>query len=303
MKRLFVVYNPSSSRAEDVKAEVLERLHDLEGYMVGKYEVEKTDVDANAARLAKLLKNGDTVLAAGGDATAVIAVNAILQSGKEATLAVLPYGNFNDLARTLGMRKFDEVFSEKIRTRKLYPLEIWVDGKFIRYATCYVTMGMTAEAVKLYDEAKMRKVLKKSIGRYVGSYTHLMSWYFKHRHKKNFLPGFKLNGVEQDRRTSDYAAVNGKSMARVMKGGEDWMSAKQFRSETDRLTSFWRLFKLMVKSILVRIPGSETKGDVLEFTEPGRVEIQAEGEYLVFENMKKIEIRKADKWVKVIVNS
>ena len=302
MKRLLIVYNPQSSRYADVKKEVLAPARELNGYMVGKYEIDKTDVDKNAVKLAKILKNGDRILAAGGDATAVIAVNAILQSGKDVELAVLPYGNFNDLARTLGTRKFEDIFSAGPCQKKLYPLEIFVDGKFIRYATCYVTMGMTAEAVKLYDEAKMRKVLKKRWGRCVGSYTNLIGWYFKNRHKKNFLPEFKLNGVLQHKKTSDYAAVNGKSMARVMKGGKDWMDARRFRSETDRLTSFWRLFKLMVKSILVRVPGDETKGDVLEFVEPGRVEIQAEGESLVFENMQKIEIRKADKWVKVIVN-
>ena len=303
MRRLLIVYNPRSSRATDVKNEVLAPARELTGFMVGKYEIEKTDVDQNAAKFAKILKDGDMVLAAGGDATAVIAVNAILKSGKDVELAVLPYGNFNDLARTLGTKKISTVFKKENKAKKLYPLEIFVDGKFIRYATCYVTMGMTAEAVKLYDEAKMRKVLKKSIGRYVGSYTHLMGWYFRNRHKKCFLPEFKLNGIKQHKKTSDYAAVNGRSMARVMKGGEDWMDAKVFRSETDRLTNFWRLFKLMAKSIFVQIPGSSTKGDVLEFIEPGRVEIQAEGESLAFENMKKIEIRKADKWVKVIVNS
>ena len=161
---------------------------------------------------------------------------------------------------------------------------------------------MTAEAVKLYDRAKMRKVLKKKWGRYVGSYTNLAGWYFKNRHRREFLPEFKLNGVLKDKRTSDYAAVNGRSMARVMKGGEDWTDAKKFRSETDQLTSFWRLFKLMVRSILKRIPGDETTGDVLEFMEPGRVEIQAEGESLVFEKIQKIEIRKAEKWVKVRAN-
>ena len=304
MKRLLIVYNPRSSRAADVKKEVLAPARELTGYMVGKYEIEKTDVDKNATKFAKLLKDGDMVLAAGGDATAIIAVNAILQSDKDVELAVLPYGNFNDLARTLGTKKFDDIFSaNKRQCKKLYPLEILVDEKFIRYATCYVTMGMTAEAVKLYDEAKMRKVLKKSIGRYVGSYTHLMGWYFKNRRGKQFLPEFKLNGVLQHKKTSDYAAVNGKSMARVMRGGEDWQDARKFRSETDRLTNFWRLFKLMAKSIFVRIPGSETKGDVLEFVESGQVELQAEGESLVFKDMKKIEIRKAEKWVKVIVNS
>lgn len=298
MKRLLIVYNPRSSRYADVREEVLAPARDLTGYMVGKYEIEKTDVDRNAKKFAGILKDGDMVLAAGGDATAVIAVNGILQSGRDVTLSVLPYGNFNDLARTLGTEKFEDVF--KSRAGKLYPLEIVVDGKLLRYATCYVTMGMTAEAVKIYDGAKMRKVLKRKWGRYVGSYTNLMKWYFKNRHKHQFLPEFKLNGVLKDKRTSDYAAVNGKSMARVMKGGEDWTDSKRFRSETDRLTNFWRLVKLMTKSVLVRVPGEETTGDVLEFVKPGRVELQAEGESLVLEGVKKIEIKKGAKCLKII---
>ena len=52
----------------------------------------------------------------------------------------------------------------------------------------------------------------------------------------------------------------------------------------------------------MRVPGAETKGDVLEFVKPATVEIQAEGEYRVFRNVKKIEIRKAEKWLKVVQN-
>jgi len=302
MQRLLVVYNPRSSRYADVKADVLHQTKNLKGYMVGKYEVEKTDVDQNAAKLAQLLKDGDMVLAAGGDATAVIAVNGILKSQKDATLSVLPYGNFNDLSRTLGTKTFADVFQNPTTIQKLYPLEIIVDGKFFRYATCYVTIGMMAEAVKIYDQPKMRKILKNSWGRSFGSYTNLAGWYFKHRHKKTFLPDFKLNGILQPQKTSDYAAVNGKSMARVMKGGDDYRKPKTFRSETDRLTNFWRLCKLMFRSIFFRIPGTETKGDVLEFIEPATVEVQAEGEYQVFKNIKKIEIRKAEQCLKVVEN-
>ena len=302
MKRLFIVYNSRSSRYADVKAGVLDRAKDLKGYMVGKYEVEKIGVDNNATKFAKLLEDGDTVLAAGGDATAVIAVNAIMQSNKDVELVVLPYGNFNDLARTLGTKSFEDVFGERASHQKLYPLEIVVDGKLWRYATCYVTMGMTAEAVKIYDQPKMRKILKSGWGRSFGSYTNLAGWYFKHRHKKVFLPEFKLNGDLQPKGTSDYAAVNGKSMARVMRGGGDYRKTKVFRSETDRLTSFWRLFRLMFKSMFFRIPGSETEGDVLEFVEPATVELQAEGEYRVFEKIKKIEIKKAKRCLRVVEN-
>ena len=324
MRRLLIIYNPRSSRFSDVKNEVLSRLTELKGYMVGKYEVANTNVDDNTKKLAKILKNDDLVVAAGGDATAVIAANAILQSDKNITLAVLPYGNFNDLSRTLGTETLEDVVTwtggvaggtPAARSReastagetattgpvqKLYPLEIYIDDKFFRYATCYVTIGMTAEAVELFDKPKVRKKLKTSSGRSFGSYLSLASWYFKNRHRKVFLPEFRLNGELQHRKTSDYAAVNGSSMARVMKGGDDYQNPTVFRSETDRLTSFWRLVKLLTKSILSRIPGSETKGDILEFIRPSTVELQAEGEYTTFENINKIEIKKGKKCLKVV---
>ncbi len=333
IQRMILVYNPRSSRFAEVKTDVIDKVYKLKGYMIGKYEVEHTDVDQNSVKLAKILKNGDLVLAAGGDATAQIAANSIIKSNKDATLAVLPYGNFNDLSRTLGTKTIDDIFMnapnrqfEVVRDdgsgiaseprddgrersgprtayssiRKLYPLEIIVDGKLFRYATCYVTIGMTADAVKLYDTPKVRKKLKTNFGRKISSYTSLASWYFKNRHKKVFLPEFKLNGELQHKKTSDYAAINGRSMARVMKGGEDYQKPTIFRSETDRLTNFWRLFKLMAKSIFHRVPGTETTGDTLEFIKPATVAIQAEGEYHTFKNVKTIEIKKGDKCLKVI---
>ena len=297
MKRLFVVYNPRSSRFCDVEKEVLSHLPKLKGYIIGKYEVEPTGVDKNAAKFAKLLRDGDFVISAGGDATGVISANAILNSNKDVTLAVLPYGNFNDLARTLGTKTLDDITGP---AQKLYPLEIRVDGKHWRYATCYVTIGMTAEAVPLFDEPKIRKSLQKGHKSSWRSYIYLVKWYFKNRHKKVFIPEFKLNGKPQPRNTSDYAAVNGRSMCRVMKGGYDYQVPQKFRSATYRLTNFWRLFKLMAKSILVRTPGVETKGDILEFTKPSTVSLQAEGEYQTFENIKTIEVKKTNKYIKVI---
>lgn len=331
MQRLIVVYNPRSSRYADVKHEVLARVKELNGYLVGKYEVAPTNLDDNIKKLAKILKDDDLVLSAGGDATGIIASNAILHSGKSATLAVLPYGNFNDLSRTLRTKKFDDVFAGDATgggresssrdhklgrtpsnvsqeefsdrpSRSFYPLEIYIDGKFFRYATCYVTIGMTAEAVRIYDSPAMRAKLKSGFGRKISSYTELSKWYFKNRRHRTFIPEFKLNGVLQDKRTSDYAAVNGRSMARVMKGGEDYRDPVFFRHETDRLTKFHRLMKLMLRSIFSRIPGTATDGDILEFSQPATVSLQAEGESQVFEGIHKIEIKKGKKCLKVLEN-
>ncbi|MDO4399302.1 MAG: acylglycerol kinase family protein, partial [Candidatus Saccharibacteria bacterium] len=256
MQRLIIVYNPRSSRFIDVEKEILTPAKNLKGYIIGKYKVENTDVDQNADKFAKIIKDGDLVVSAGGDATGIIASNGIIKSGKDATLAVLPYGNFNDLSRTLGTKTLTDALSSESTVKKLYPLEIIVDGEFFRYATCYVTIGMTAEACELFDEPKFRKSMQKGHKSSWRSYLALAKWYFKNRHKKVFIPEFTLNGKKTAKGISDYCALSGKSMCRVMKGGDDYLKPKVFRSENCRLTSLWRLTKLMVAAIFTRTPGT-----------------------------------------------
>ena len=300
MQRLIVVYNPNSSQYVHVRDEVLTQLSRLEGVMVGKFAIKKAPFDDNLKELKKVLKNGDLVIAAGGDATAAVAANAILESGKDITFAALPYGNFNDLAHTLGTMRFEDIFEGADSTQKLYPLDIIVDGEHWRYATCYVTMGMTAEAVELFDEPKIRKKMQKGHRSSWRSYLQLAKWYFKNRHKKTFIPKFKLNGELYGRRISDYVAVNGRFVSRVMKGRDDYLNPKNFQSEVEKITSFPRLFMFMAKSIMSRVPGNKTDGDLIEFLEPATVELQAEGEYKIFKNIHKIEIKKSEKYLKVI---
>lgn len=300
MQRLIVVYNPNSSQYVHVRDEVLTQLSRLEGVMVGKFAIKKTPFDDNLKELKKILKSEDFVIAAGGDATAAVAANAILESGKDITFAALPYGNFNDLAHTLGTMRFEDIFEGADSTQKLYPLDIIVDGEHWRYATCYVTMGMTAEAVELFDEPKIRKKMQKGHRSSWRSYLQLAKWYFKNRHKKIFIPKFKLNGELYERRISDYVAVNGRFVSRVMKGRDDYLNPKNFQSEVEKITSFPRLFMFMAKSIMSRVPGNKTNGDLIEFLEPATVELQAEGEYKIFKNIHKIEIKKSEKYLKVI---
>ena len=61
MQRLLIVYNPSSSRFADVKKAVLTPAQNLKGCLIGKYEVEKTNLDSNITKLSKLIQDGDLV--------------------------------------------------------------------------------------------------------------------------------------------------------------------------------------------------------------------------------------------------
>lgn len=301
--RLFIVYNPRSSQASAVRKEVLEPAARLKGWTVGKFEVQCIGVKKNAQNLARILMDGDLVVATGGDGTATIAANGILLSEKKVLFSVLPYGNFNDMARAFGLKSLKEVVRafERGKTREIYPLEAIVDGEHWRYAPCYLTLGLFAESTSVFDGQKVRAKLQTGKKGVAFSIWNLAKWYFGNR-KNNLLPAGKLNGRNLREGTTDYLAVNGKTMARVMKGGEWAQDYQTFWSGTGRLASFWRLTWFMMKSMVRRVPGNETRGDILTFELPNEVEIHAEGEYERLKNVVRIEVRKAKKSLTVIKN-
>lgn len=315
LRKLIIVYNPRSSKAKMVEAEVLGPARKLEGWLVGKYQVKATDVDDNARELAKILNDGDLVIAAGGDGTAVIATNGVMLSRKDVTLGVLGYGNFNDMARMLGMKRAVEYGGEYVggvteivekfvegKVKEIYPLEVRVNGEHWRYAPCYVTLGLFAESVAVFDEEKVRKKLRTGKKGLVFSVWNLAKWYFKNR-KREFLPKGEVErgGLMQTfpEKATDYMAINGSSVARVMRGGKGYRKKEVFRSNVSGLGGFFGLMWFMLRSILVRVPGKKTEGDVIRFAAPGEVEIQAEGEYRRLKEVKEITVGKA-KALKVV---
>lgn len=508
LKKLIVVYNPRSSKHAAVAKEVLAPARKLSGWLVGKYEVKAMRLHENADELAKILSDGDLVVAAGGDGTASMAVNGVMRSGKDVALGVLGYGNFNDFARMLKSKRAVEYGGEYVggvteiveryeagKTKEIYPLEVKVDDKHWRYAPCYVSLGLFAESTAVFDEPKVREKLKTGKKHLFFSIFTLAKWYFRNR-KREFLPEGKIKevrhaagvtveapdvlevaetaqeetgkkdvkekeevaaeerkavftvseekpkkktkvknekkadagskresravkatrnaeqselaAVEAEKRAeqkkfkkllktarkqqllemktgaqakmlqagtqtkarlavagaeaktkllnarikaqdrvvglgekktvempeiiiegaevverrkskknvacavekedknrfkrgaTDYIAVNGPTLAKLMRGGKYYKKPLEFRSTTVRLGGFWRLMGFMACSVLLRVPGKKTRGDIIKFKQRGNVMIQAEGEYEMLEGVKKIEVRKAKGGLKVV---
>lgn len=297
MKRLVLVYNPRSSKQAAIQTEVLDEVRKLPGWMVGKYAVSEHDLDHNARKLAKLINDGDLVVVVGGDGTAAMAANGVILSGKKATLGVLGYGNFNDMARMLGVKLEEGVRGiikrfEAGQEKTIYPLDVRVDGKHWRYAPCYMTMGLFAESTRVFDLPEVRKKLKTGKKKMLFSLRTLAKWYLKNR-KKEFLPmGIMVNGEKFDGRATDYMAINGPTVAKMMKGG-GWFEQKEtFGSGLFGLGKFWRMVKFGLRSVRKGIPVRETVGDEVIFAQPSNVEIHAEGEYQRLEGVSCVEVRK-----------
>ena len=304
MKRLILVLNPRSSNYERVNREVVEKVRRLKGVSVGRFEIAPKNVDANAKRLAKFLMDGDLVISAGGDGTTSVAVNGILGSeARNVRLGVLGYGNYNDAARSFGELKLDEILRTK--PQKVWPLELSIDGKHWRYGMCYFTLGMFAESCAVYDEPKTRKALQKKGRRgMLFNVKTLAKWWFREK-KQKFLPEFMLGNSSGEfvpsNGASDYMAVNGASVAKMMKGGKWFKDEQYFLSSFGKLTKFGKLVKFMMRSIMKRVPGIESDYDRLDFVEPANVMIQAEGEYMKFENVRRIEVGKSKKALLVVM--
>lgn len=361
MRKLWLVYNPRSSHHAAIQAEVLAPARKVQGFLVGKYEIKQVSVEENAKILAGMLGDGDLVVSAGGDGTATMAANAVMLSGKEVMFAALGYGNFNDLARMLGVRRPVEYGGEYVRgieeivekflsgsvsggsgvvgsgsggsgsggsadfvgsagfVGKIYPLEVLVDGKHWRYAPCYATLGLLAEASEMMDGGKMRKSLNTGKRGPLYSLVMAVFWYLKNKGRK-FLPAsvsagsrdsadagvsvagveVRLNGELLEEGTTDYLAVNGPTMSRLMKGGKWYLSEEGFGSGAKRLGKFWKMVGFGLRSVVFGLKLAETKGDVVEFSVPSTVEIQAEGEYQRLEGVSRIEVRKAERGMMVV---
>lgn len=314
--RLILVLNPRSSQYAAVTREILEPARKLKGWTVGKFELDLGDVDENAVRLAGILQDGDLVVAAGGDGTASVAVNGVMmaeegQSGvgagarKRVTLAALGYGNFNDTARMLGVRRregLEEVVARfaQGQTAEIYPLEALVNGKHWRYAAAYVTVGMLAASTAVFDTEPVRWKLREGKPRLIFSLWSLVKWYARH-HRQDWLPEGYRNGEAWAARTTDYVAVNGKSVAQVMRGGKWYLDPQEFQGGVMRLGSFWRVGWMMLTSIFRRVPGETTRGDRLDFVEPSSVVMQAEGEHEKLTGVERIEVRKARRGMRVVM--
>lgn len=291
MNRLVLVYNRRSSKHALIEREVLSEARKLSGWMVAKYEVKNDGLQENAKSLARILMDRDLLVVAGGDGTANMALNAIIESGKKVTLGVLGYGNFSDFAGMLGTISLADVVRkfEKKQVKELYPLKIEVNDELWRYAGCYATVGMAAEVTKIFDQEKVRTKLSRRAHWF--SYLKIAFWYYKNRFRRIFVPKMRLNGAPQKTMT-DIIALNSPRMASVMRG-KDWCWRKKvFGAGSFKLKWSVPLFFFMMKSMFNRVPVSESEKMLVEFDEPANVVIQAEGEYEDLEGVRKIAIEK-----------
>lgn len=122
-ERVSVIVNPEAGRGRGAK--MIPRIHEIFAAR-GVRDIRDTRTKGDESRLARhLIANGSTtIVVVGGDGTTTHVANAILESGRDVRLAILPAGTGNDFAKVLGTDKCDPAL---VATKSLEPSETRVD--------------------------------------------------------------------------------------------------------------------------------------------------------------------------------
>lgn len=290
MQRIIIIYNEHSSKAEDVEKEVIRPIQKRGGVLVGKYGIRKTGLMDNAERISKILEDGDEVIVTGGDGTATVAINGVIRSGKKVAMKLLPYGNFNDMARSWKGKE----------GKKWYPIEVKINGEHFWYVGGYFSVGMFAKSTNEFNGEKRRKKLQEKRGGLGYSIGLLARWYFRHK-KEDFLPEGELGGEKWKRGTTDILAINTEKVARVMRTEGYGLERRKFYVSTGRLRSFFRLSIFMMRSMIKSMPGEEVENRTIKFSRPEKISVQMDGEYLVLDGVEKIEVKKSGNFIPLML--
>ncbi|MCL1876827.1 hypothetical protein FWF74_02235 [Candidatus Saccharibacteria bacterium] len=161
-KRNFVViHNNQSTRSEEFDKFVSNPLNQYckeTGDKVTYIHV-KSNPDETIKFIAKgkEIKDGDTVLAAGGDGTLSTVLNGLLAGGQKVNLALLPLGQSNDavgsfMTRETALDIVNHINSPAIDYR---PIDLIINGKHFRYALHEWSIGHLAN-IGAWDDRVQR---------------------------------------------------------------------------------------------------------------------------------------------------
>ena len=173
---VIIIFNPNSTGDSEYNAKDLKKKLVAAGYD-GTVELVGTKFAGHAEEITEQRgeDEGVLVVSSSGDGGYGEVVNGILQSGGKAAVAVLPSGNANDHAVTLGTDDFiTNIVSGTTKSIDCILVSSKVNGKqWKRYAHSYVGFGMSPAVGKLLTEKRPGVLMEKwYVLRHIFSFKH-----------------------------------------------------------------------------------------------------------------------------------
>ena len=163
IKRVVIVHSPNSTRAKRYSS-VVSYLADI--YRQDKLiDIELTDVPYFQAikQIVGKLRDGDLVVAAGGDGITQVTANAVYLAKLDTIFTTVPLGHGNDISRAINKknRNIEAILRQPVVD--FYPLNVIINKKISFAVMSYITFGATTVIVDYLNKdnsRRLRRVLK-----------------------------------------------------------------------------------------------------------------------------------------------
>lgn len=299
-RRLVVAHNPNSARAAATEKHVFWRLNEA-GYDYVVLEVRQASLEDNVARLAPQIQPGDIVLSCGGDGSAHAVFHTVMAANQPGVeLGFMAFGNFNDAPYVFDSKKTlrDPVaFLEEANPVEVWPLELLVDGKSLRSALLYASVGWTAGAAGEFDNPKVRHKITHGGAGIIKSLWRAGLYYLKTR-RHSGLPLLRYQGASYKK--SDLLFANGPAVARVFKTGKSYYAQPVFLFRMLNVRWLVPNIPFIAAGLFGRIKGKEVSSALVEFERPFSGQLQCDGEVVGLEGVSSIEVRKSNQSLAVL---
>ena len=312
--KLVIVQNPHSSAARRVSHDVFSR---LDGEHIDYDTVEsQASADDMADELSSHIEECDRIIVAGGDGTYNLAINALRHTGKnDLQLGFMPFGNRCDGAVVGGSRKNDvlAMASHAWEPSQYWPLHAKITTEEEKeevtdtIALSYVTVGgPLARGASYFNDLATRDRIR---GTKRGLRLLMSALCAADYIKRNFgsfesmPPGALLNGVPIPDGVSDIIALNGQTMATVLRNPDQSYRGGTFRQAELHNKSIAGVAVLAVAILrpngLPALPVSRTE---LSFQQPGEVAAQFDGKTRDFHGVRSLVIDKKASPLRVLMD-
>lgn len=290
-ERIILVYNPTSARAKHIQTEAIELLRS-ERIAYVDYATKYPDAEANIDDMRETFRDGDTILTAAGDGTAMQAANAVLREGQDQTrIGFLGYGNFNDLAgNTRDPLALLDPAAEVVDSR---PLTIEINDRYWRDAPGYASLGFTALAASHFAKHSSREQLRQtpSWAKLTASIGRLGINYFQDRH--TFLPAFSISvSPTIQRHTTGIMAINSRQVGRIIRSRFDYPASNLFGYRATDVSSIIKSLPFGLMALAGHAPTTLLEQLRIDFEAPSAIPIQTEGEFAELPDVSSIFIYK-----------
>ncbi|QQS21761.1 hypothetical protein IPM09_04560 [Candidatus Saccharibacteria bacterium] len=276
-KRVVVVHNPLSTRAAKIQAGVFNQL-DAAGVHYEPFLTKYPDTEANIDDMRNTFQDGDIILSAGGDGTAMQISNAVLREGHTNTLiGPLGYGNFRDLGKEQNPL---QLLDSSAHVVDAHPMTIETNGRYLRDAPGYMTLGFTAMAASRFGASASRERMRNlpEWTKLAASIGQLGMDYFELRDR--LLPAFHTSQSPLvQNAVTDILAINSRQVGRIIRSSTDYPAGSTFGFRTNNVSSIMPNIPFGLRALAGRAPAHPTNHLTVYFEQPSVVPFQTEGEY------------------------